>query len=415
LGRSWGRTGRRAVAALAALVACAPVVALAALESDPAPALPARAELADGRPPLAAGGSPTVDGGAATDRSPTPVLDEGAVTPTAVPAGATSPTPAAPPPPAPPRPGGATFADRHPAQAAAVQDPADPSSTRWALLIGINEHLGRVSDNIGSRQDAEDLRAHLLASGWRDENILLLTDRAATRAAIVDGLRWLADKTDASSTAVFHYSGHSKKWYGQDIDGDGEVTDEGLWPTDDRFIPDSELVRLLDPVDAAQTWISFATCNAAGFADHGLARPGRVLTFSSGESQKSYEHPSWGNSVWGHLLIDRAMRAGEGDLDRDGQVSVEEAWTWARPQASQTTARQRYGPQDAVIVDGLDGPLLLAVPGAPAAAPAPAGPSPQPPSAQPSPPPPSGGGQPAPPPDEREPERHGGYLCVLCG
>ncbi len=300
------------------------------------------------------------------------------------------------------------FAERHAQQLAAVQDPADPATTRWALLIGINEHQGGVSDNIGSRQDAEALRAHLLANGWRDDHIMLLTDRAATGAAIREGLRWLADKTDRSSVAVFHYSGHSKKWRGVDRDGDGEVTDEGLWPTDDDFIVDSELVALLDPVRPSAFWISFATCNAAGFADPGLAQPGRVLTFSSGEPQKSYENPSWGHSVWGWFLIEQGMRAGLADLDGSGRVSVEEAWTWARPLAIDATRSQRHGSQDAVIVDHLDGELHLGIPGVPppASRPAPA-PAPAP---TPSP------EQPAPSPEpDREPDRHGGYLCVLCG
>ncbi|MFP5321298.1 MAG: caspase family protein [Acidimicrobiia bacterium] len=387
---------------------------LSTLESGADAAAPARAEVAAARttrspapvaapvpaPPAVAEPPAPVDPATAPP-APLELVTEPVVAPPARPLSVA---------PAPPR--GSTFADRHPAQAAATQDPADPATTRWALLIGINDHMGRVSDNIGSRQDAEDLRAHLLASGWRDDHILLLTDRAATRTAIVEGLRWLADKTDPSSTAVFHYSGHSKKWYGQDHDGDGEITDEGLWPTDDRFIPDSELVRLLDPLDASTAWISFATCNAAGFADHGLARPGRVLTFSSGEHQKSYEHPSWDNSVWGFLMIDQAMRAGAGDADGDGRVSVEEAWTWARPQASHTTSRQRHGPQDAVIVDDLDGELHLAVPGAPAPAPSPS-PAPAADPAPDQPPPPEGDATPA--PDERDRERHGGYLCVLCG
>lgn len=309
----------------------------------------------------------------------------------------------------------ATFAERHPAQHAAGQDPADPASTRWALLIGVNEHRSRsVADNIGSRQDAEALREHLLAQGWRDDHILLLTDRTATGTAIRDGLRWLAEKTDESSVAVFHYSGHSKKWYGVDRDGDGESPDEGLWPTDDDYVVDSELVALLDPVRPSALWVSVASCNAAGFADPGLAQPGRVLTFSSGEDQKSYEHPSWGHSVWGWFLIEQAFRRGMGDLDGSGRVSVEEAWAWARPHAIDTTTGQRYGSQDAVIIDLLDGDLQLGIPGvapAPSAQQSDPGAAEEPPPAPKQPTP----SRPAPEPEPEEPERSGGYLCVLCG
>ena len=307
----------------------------------------------------------------------------------------------------------ATFAERHPAQHTAVQDPADPATTRWALLIGINQHRSRsVRDNIGSRQDAEALRTHLLAQGWRDDHILLLTDGDATGGAVRDGLRWLAEKTDGSSVAIFHYSGHSKKWYGSDRDGDGEVPDEGLWTTDDDFVVDSELVALLDPVQPSALWVSFAACNAAGFADPGLAQANRVLTFSSGEEQKSYEHPSWGHSVWGWFLVQQALRGGMGDLDGNGAVSVEEAWAWARPQAIDTTSRQRYGAQDAVIVDLLEGDFHLGIPGV---APAPRPQQPEAGAGEEPPPSPQQPPPPRPAPDDREPDRPGGYLCVLCG
>jgi Caspase domain len=311
-----------------------------------------------------------------------------------------------------------SFADRFPAHAAAVQDLSRPATTRWALLIGINEHRGTVADNIGSRQDAEDLRAHLLASGWRDDHILLLTDRDATRDNIVDGIAWLAERTDEHSIGIFHYSGHSKEWFRRDVDGDGEAVDEGLWPSDDRYIPDGELVSLLDPVRPHALWISFATCNAAGMADPGLVQPGRILTFSSGEPQKSYENPAWGNSVWGWFMIEQAFGAGLADTDGDGRTTVGEAFEWSRPRARDTTTGQRYGTQDAVMVDQVPGGFDLLIPGKPAPprqAPAePSASAPAQPPAQPQ-PLPSGGQQQAPPPREPYQENYGNRICLLCG
>lgn len=402
------RSAPRCLAALA-LLAPLQVLAVATSDGDPAAAPPRAAPVSA---EVAATGEvrlvPAAGAGWMAAAAPVAAAaDARLVTePESIPS---RPDPAPPPAPTP----AATFADRFPAQHAATQDPADPASTRWALLIGINEHRG-VADNVGSRQDAEDLRAQLLARGWRDDHILVLTDRQATRDGIVAGIAWLADKTDERSVAVFHYSGHSKKWYGRDVDGDGEVTDEGLWPSDNRFIVDSELVGLLDPVRPHALWLSFATCNAAGLADPGLARPGRILTFSSGEPQKSYEHPSWGNSVWGWLVIDQALGRGLGDLDQDGRVTVEEAFAWARPRAADTTRRQRYGAQEGVIVDLLDGDLDLNVPGtptpprtddgrhrqaepAPRSEPAPTSPDPHPRRAEPT------------------EEDHGNRICLLCG
>ena len=401
---------------LAALALLAPLQLLAAAgaRDDDAPPPLALAEARSDQPPhhprapmgrtgaLAGPAAPMVAFASAAPSGDAPLL----VTEADVGPGAPTPEP----PPA--APVATTFAERFPAQAAAVQDPSRPATTRWALLIGINQHRGSVADNIGSRQDAEDLRAHLLASGWRDDHILLLTDRDATRADIVDGIAWLAEHTNQDSIGVFHYSGHSKKWYRRDVDGDGERTDEGLWPSDDRYIPDGELVRLLDPVRPRALWISFATCNAAGMADPGLVQPGRILTFSSGEPQKSYEHPAWGNSVWGWLMFEQAFGAGVADADRDGRVTVEEAFGWARPRAHDTTTGQRYGAQDGVLVDQVPGDFDLLIPGQPK----PARRVSSEPASDPAPPPaPDGGQQAAPPPQEPTEENHGNKICLLCG
>lgn len=254
------------------------------------------------------------------------------------------------------------FAERWPAQAAAGQDPKDPATTRWALLIGINEHSTSVRDNYGSAQDAIDLREFLIAKGWRDDHIVLMTDLDATRDNIVAGMSWLTQKTNADSVAIFHYSGHSKKWYDQDHDGDGEITDEGLWPSDGRFIVDSEMVARLRNVTAGKFWISIGACNAEGFNDPGLAREGRLLTFSSTEAEKSYEDPSVNNSVYGYYLFEEGLKQGFGDTNGDRLLTVEETIAFAAPRAHRRTEGQRYGNQTAVVIDNLAGDFDFEIP-----------------------------------------------------
>jgi hypothetical protein len=273
---------------------------------------------------------------------------------------AAAPEQTAQPPPPPPDPAQARFEQTFPAQAGAVQDVSDPATTRWAVLIGINEHSGRTRDNLTSRQDAEDLRAHLLALGWRDDHIVLLADHIATRENLEQGIAWLARKTDADSVAVFHYAGHTKQWHGVDVDGDGEVPDEGLWPTDNDRMVDSEFVARMAAVRPGKLWVNIAACEAEGFADPGLRQPGRVLTFSSAEHQKSYEDPSTGNTVYGYFLLEALT--GYGDADGDGEVTVEEAFHYAGPRAHTRTERQSQGPQTAVVMDDLGGDLSLRIP-----------------------------------------------------
>lgn len=252
------------------------------------------------------------------------------------------------------------FEERFPVHATAMQEADDPATTRWAVLIGINEHDGRVRDNIGSRQDAEDLHRLLLERGWRSDHLLLLTDRAATGDNIEQALRWLARKTDDRSVSVVHYSGHSKKWRG-DVDADGEYLDEGLWPHDHAFITDRRFAALLDGV-GGRLWVNLAACESAGLADPGLARSGRILTMSSREDEKSYEDPSVGNSVWGWYLIDEALSTRWADANDDGDVTVQEAFEFAAPRSTKRTSRQRLGPQHPVIDDRVGEPFSLAIP-----------------------------------------------------
>lgn len=288
------------------------------------------------------------------------------------------------------------FAQRWPAQAAATEDLSQPDTTRWALLIGINEHSTSVTDNQGSAQDAQDLREFLLTQGWRDDHIVLINDYDATRDNMMAGMTWLAKKTTKDSVAIFHYSGHSKKWYDQDYDGDGEITDEGLWPSDGKFIVDSEMVRQLSGVQAGKFWISIGACNSEGFNDPGLLREGRLLTFSSAESEKSYEDPSVHNSVYGYYFFEEGLKQGFSDTNGDGKLTVEEMFAWAKPRANTRTEGQKYGNQNAVMYDQVAGDFDFAIP-------APPKPEPKPePSADPS-------------DDEEEAQGSGGLLCPwLC-
>ena len=248
----------------------------------------------------------------------------------------------------------AAFEERYPQQAAANRGDG-PGEDHWALLIGINEHLGAVADNHVSREDAELLREVLLDAAWHDERIVLMADTDATGAMIREGLSWLARKAGDDATVLLHYSGHSKKWYG---DG-GAILDMALWPTDDDFLRREELATALDAIPHGRLWGNFATCNAEGLHEAGLDDGRRVLSYSSRTPEKSYEDPDAGNSVWGRFLIAEVLR-------QDGQpdtaaTTVQEAFELAAPRAHERTVGQRYGPQTPVLYDGLGAAFHLEV------------------------------------------------------
>jgi hypothetical protein len=243
----------------------------------------------------------------------------------------------------------AAFEARYPAQAAA--EPDGSGGDTWALLIGINEHRGSVADNVGSRQDAERLRDLLIRSGWAGDRIVLMTDGEATGDMIRQGLAWLARKSGDGDKVVFHYAGHSKKWYG----AGGGIDDMALWPTDDDFVRREELADALAQVSHRELWGNIAACEAAGFHLPGTAGPDRLWTYSSRADEKSYEDPAVGQSVWGMYLLDHGMwRAG------DAVPAVQEVFPEAAEQAAWYTSLQEpYGPQRPVIEDDLGRPFEL--------------------------------------------------------
>lgn len=255
------------------------------------------------------------------------------------------------------------FEERFPAQAKAGQDASrDPASTRWAVLVGINEHHGNSPrSNLTSRQDAESLHRHLRSLGWKEENIVLLRDREATREMIQQSIAWLARKTNGNSLAVFHFSGHMRSW-----NHHTGRPDVALWPSDSNFLPAGEFARRLGAVRSGWMWVNIQACHAESMNVDGLRRAGRVLTFSSRAPEKSYEDPERGHTVLGHYLIKRGMIDAIADRDRDGDVTIQEAFHYAAPRATERTSRASHGPQrPALINDAGRGGFSLRIPPAP--------------------------------------------------
>ncbi|HVE75124.1 MAG TPA: caspase family protein [Mycobacteriales bacterium] len=257
-----------------------------------------------------AGGAGAAGAGAASVKTPLPIT-----------IGSPEPSPSSYPTPKPAQPERVTAA------------PAD----RWALLVGITNYR-TVADTVGGAADARLVRDVLLRNGWRSDRIRLLVDNDATGAAIADGLTWLASNSSSRTFSLLHYSGHVKR-------NDGH---EFLWPVDNSFIVDTELVRVMRAV-AGASWTNMSGCHAGGLVE-GLASSRHLVTTSSRKSEKSYENPKTGFSVWSGMLFDEGLRRGHADRDGDGGVSVSEGFNYAAPRAAEFTSAQKpYGAQRPTI------------------------------------------------------------------
>jgi Caspase domain len=253
----------------------------------------------------------------------------------------------------------AGLADLRTTPATAVGTGPTATSDRWALIVGITDYAGRTVSTAGGAGDAADFREALLRNGFPPDHIVTLTEARATAANVRAGLQWLVDHSGPNAFSVFHYSGHVKQ-VGGDRDGDGERVDEFLWSYDNVFLADAELADTARRLRGL-AWFDIAGCEAAGF-DEGISGPTRLFTASSRETEKSYEHPDWRNSIFTGVEIDQAILQGMGDMDGNGKVSIQEAFAFAADRAPELTARQRRGAQHPVGAGGegpqwfLDGP-----------------------------------------------------------
>jgi hypothetical protein len=213
--------------------------------------------------------------------------------------------------------------DPRPARTAA---PAD----RYAFLVGVQDYRRPTTDTIGSVKDVRFIESMLVAHGWRAENIRVITDGQVTGRAIRDGMAWLASVGRPGTFTLFHYSGHVKQ-HGRQV--------ESLWPVDRDFVRDREVATLLNRVQG-RLWVDIAGCEAASFLD-GLPSARVLFSGSSKATEKSYEYPPWGMSVWTGLLFDLALRQGQADADGDGRTTMGEALRYSQYYAQAITLGQR--------------------------------------------------------------------------
>ena len=122
---------------------------------------------------------------------------------------------------------------------------APPPGDR-ALVIGIDLYADPAFPDLkGAARDARNMRALLTDFlGFELAAVRMLTDRDATRAAILDGVRrWLVAGTRPGDRALLYFAGHG--YFQPDEDGDEEDGyDEALAPHDVRLIANGDPMTL---------------------------------------------------------------------------------------------------------------------------------------------------------------------------
>lgn len=92
-------------------------------------------------------------------------------------------------------------------------------AARHALLVGVKSYPNLPANQQleGPVNDVQSVKQRLVRRfGFPEQNIIVLTDAAATRRAILDGLERLADRIGTGDTVFIYFSGHGTSAYDED-------------------------------------------------------------------------------------------------------------------------------------------------------------------------------------------------------
>lgn len=93
---------------------------------------------------------------------------------------------------------------------------SDMTGKRKALLIGIN-YVGSKAELKGCWNDVANIRKFIMGSGFRAEDMVVLTDQTSnprgrpTRANMTAAMHWLVKGAKQGDSLFFHYSGHGSQ------------------------------------------------------------------------------------------------------------------------------------------------------------------------------------------------------------
>lgn len=151
-----------------------------------------------------------------------------------------------------------------------------PSDQRFAVVVGIENYADLPAASYAQR-DAEAVSSHLLAMGWPQRNIILLTNERATKAGLTKNLEsWLAKVTGPEAVVFFYFSGHGApdpqtgQAYLVPWDGDAQYLEDSAYPV-------KRLYEKLGALKARRIVAVLDSCFSGGGGRSLLARGARPL------------------------------------------------------------------------------------------------------------------------------------------
>ncbi|MDE2237032.1 MAG: caspase family protein, partial [Elusimicrobia bacterium] len=179
-----------------------------------------------------------------------------------------------------PAPSAATAARAAPAYHSDVDAPsyaaAPEDGDAYALVIGVENYEGLPKADFAER-DAAAVKAHLLALGYPERNVVLLTGQRAGRASIAKYVEsWLPSRVTEDSRVFVYFSGHGApdaatgRAYLVPWDGDPKFLENTAYPI-------QRLYRKLNALKAKSVVVAMDACFSGAGGRSVLAKGARPL------------------------------------------------------------------------------------------------------------------------------------------
>ena len=120
-----------------------------------------------------------------------------------------------------------------------VPTPAAWAQSRQALIIGISQYsdVVQAAPLAGVRHDMESAGKIAAAMGIGTEQVIYLRDQQATKAAILNAIQQLGDRSTEGTRALVYFSGHGTRYFDESAGGciEGLLTYDGQTVTHREF------------------------------------------------------------------------------------------------------------------------------------------------------------------------------------
>ncbi|MBI2386633.1 MAG: caspase family protein [Elusimicrobia bacterium] len=232
--------------------------------------------------------------------------------------------------------------------------------TKFALVVGVESYQSALKAEHAAR-DAGAVKAHLLAAGYPERNIVFLVDQQAGKSALEKYLEaWLPRNTDERSTVLFYFSGHGApdpekgQAYLMPWDADAKFTETTGYPVKRLYAKLNALKarRVLVAMDACFSGAGPRSVIGKGLRplvskiDDGGGAAGRVgaLTASASDEMTGSDEASGHGLFTYHLL--KALNA------RGGKATLKELFDALSPKVRDAARRDNRDQTPQLVGDG---------------------------------------------------------------